>query len=83
MPSVQDMTSLNYSTHPATENLGPIGSRPDGIIGLHLHDTMAFDLDSTPRDYLMCSVGRETPRISVKWNAGMRCPLSKRKATNG
>jgi hypothetical protein len=26
--AVQDTTSLNYSTHPATHDLGPIGSKP-------------------------------------------------------
>jgi hypothetical protein len=46
--AVQDTTSLNYSTHPATANLGPIGSRPDGIIGLLVHDTMAFSRAGTP-----------------------------------
>src|SRR5437899_4854070 len=44
----QDTTSLNYSTHPATENLGPIGSKKEGIIGLIVHDTMAFSLEGTP-----------------------------------
>jgi hypothetical protein len=44
----QDTTSLNYSTHPATENLGPIGSSPDGPIGLIVHDTMAFSREGTP-----------------------------------
>jgi Domain of unknown function (DUF4338)/Transposase DNA-binding/Transposase Tn5 dimerisation domain len=44
----QDTTSLNYSTHPATENLGPIGSMKEGIIGLIVHDTMAFSLEGTP-----------------------------------
>ena len=44
----QDTTSLNYSTHPATENLGPIGSKKEGIIGLIVHDTMAFSVDGTP-----------------------------------
>jgi hypothetical protein len=44
----QDTTSLNYSTHPATENLGPIGSTNDGIIGLIVHDTMAFSVEGTP-----------------------------------
>jgi hypothetical protein len=39
---------LNYSTHPATNDLGPIGSSPDGIIGLLVHDTMAFSLEGTP-----------------------------------
>jgi hypothetical protein len=44
----QDTTSLNYSTHPASENLGPIGSEKDGAIGLIVHDTMAFSLEGTP-----------------------------------
>jgi hypothetical protein len=46
--AVQDTTSLNYSTHPATEGLGPIAGSPDGIIGLIVHDTMAFSLEGTP-----------------------------------
>jgi hypothetical protein len=46
--STQDTTSLNYSTHPATENLGLIGSRSEGIIGLLVHDTMAFSAQGTP-----------------------------------
>jgi len=46
--AVQDTTSLNYSTHPATAQLGPIGSQPDGLIGLLVHDTMAFSLEGTP-----------------------------------
>ncbi len=46
--AVQDTTSLNYSAHPATENLGPIGYRKDGGIGLLVHDTMAFNREATP-----------------------------------
>ena len=46
--AAQDTTSLNYSTHPATENLGPIATRQDGVIGLLVHDTMAFNLEGTP-----------------------------------
>lgn len=46
--AVQDTTSLNYSTHPAAENLGPIGSQEDSVIGLLMHDTMAFNLEGTP-----------------------------------
>jgi hypothetical protein len=44
----QDTTSLNYSTHPATERLGPIGTEAQQIIGLLVHDTMAFNLEGTP-----------------------------------
>ncbi|MCP3679326.1 MAG: IS4 family transposase [Gammaproteobacteria bacterium] len=46
--AVQDTTTLNYSTHPATERLGLIGSKEDGIIGLIVHDTIAFNTDGTP-----------------------------------
>jgi len=46
--AVQDTTSLNYSTHLATEDLGPIGSTADGAVGLIVHDTLAFSLEGTP-----------------------------------
>jgi len=46
--AVQDTTYLNYNTHPATENLGPIGALKDGCLGLIVHDTLAFNLDGTP-----------------------------------
>jgi hypothetical protein len=46
--SVQDTTTLNYSTHPATEGLGLIASKQGGIIGLVVHDTMSFNVDGTP-----------------------------------
>lgn len=45
---VQDTTTLNYSTHPATANLGLIGSKQEGPVGLIVHDTMAFNVDGTP-----------------------------------
>jgi hypothetical protein len=47
--SVQDSTSFNYSTHPMTDGLGPIGSKKEGgPIGVMMHDTMAFTTDGTP-----------------------------------
>jgi hypothetical protein len=44
----QDTTSLNYSAHPATVGLGPISTQPEGVAGLLLHDSMAFNLAGTP-----------------------------------
>jgi hypothetical protein len=44
----QDTTSLNYSMHPATTDLGPIGSSRNGPMGLIVHDTMAFSTEGTP-----------------------------------
>lgn len=47
--AVQDTTYLNYTAHPDTEGLGPIGNKSDGgAIGLVVHDTMAFNLEGTP-----------------------------------
>jgi len=46
--AVQDTTTLNYTAHAATENLGPIGYRRNGGTGLLVHDTMAFNREGTP-----------------------------------
>lgn len=46
--AAQDTTFLNYSAHPGTEGLGPIGSTENGPVGLVLHDTMAFTPEGTP-----------------------------------
>lgn len=46
--AVQDTTTLDYSTHPATERLGPIAFTANGRIGLLVHDTMAFSVEGTP-----------------------------------
>lgn len=46
--AAQDTTSLNYSLHPATQNLGPISTNPDGAVGLFVHDTMAFTVEGNP-----------------------------------
>ena len=45
---VQDTTELDYSGHPETEGLGPIGNHKGGAQGLLLHDTVAFTADGTP-----------------------------------
>jgi uncharacterized protein DUF4338/transposase Tn5 family protein/transposase-like protein len=46
--AVQDTTSLNYTAHPATQKLGPIGYRLDRGIGLLLHSTLTFTREGTP-----------------------------------
>jgi len=46
--AVQDTTSLNYCTHPATEMLGLIGSEPNGPVGMFVHSTLAFNPAGTP-----------------------------------
>jgi len=46
--AVQDTTSLNYSTHRDTDNLGPIAWKKEGTQGLWLHSTLAFNAEGTP-----------------------------------
>jgi hypothetical protein len=60
--AVQDTTHLNYSTHPATAQLGPIGSRQEGSLGLLLHDTLAFTPAGTPLGLLDVQCWARDPR---------------------
>src|SRR5208283_693764 len=46
--SVQDTTTLNYTSHTTTEGLGPIGTKRSKSKGLLVHDTMAFTPEGTP-----------------------------------
>ena len=46
--AVQDTTDLNYSAHPQTEQLGPLGESKLGQVGLILHGTMLYNLAGTP-----------------------------------
>lgn len=45
--AVQDTTELNYSLHPATEQLGPLCDT-EGVVGLLLHETMLYNVQGTP-----------------------------------
>ncbi len=44
----QDTTALNYSTHPQTQGLGPIGNNRDKTLGLLLHSTLALTPTGQP-----------------------------------
>lgn len=59
--AIQDTTSLNYGTHPATENLGPITSSPDGVVGLMLHGTLAVNTEGTPLGLLAAQCWARDP----------------------
>ncbi len=40
--AVQDTSFLNYTSHPKTEGLGPIGAKEQNLLGLVMHTTMAL-----------------------------------------
>jgi hypothetical protein len=46
--AVQDTTVLNYSHHPKTKGLGPIGTREQTLRGVLLHTTLAFTPTGMP-----------------------------------
>lgn len=73
--AVQDTTSLNYSAHPATENLGPIGSSPTGIDGLLLHSTLAVNTEGTPLGFLNAQCWARDPAEFGQSNKRQNLPI--------
>jgi len=60
--AVQDTTSLNYSTHPDTEGLGPISNNADKTIGLLVHSTLALTVGGEPLGLLDVQVRSRDPQ---------------------
>lgn len=46
--AVQDTTELDYTAHPLTQGLGPIGNHRPQVQGLMLHPTMAYSTTGVP-----------------------------------
>lgn len=46
--SVQDTTEIDYSHHPATVGLGPIGNHGKDAKGLLLHTSLVFTVEGLP-----------------------------------
>lgn len=60
--ALQDTSTLNYSTHPQTQGLGPIGTRRQKIIGLLLHSTLAVTARGLPLGLLHTAVRARDPK---------------------
>jgi hypothetical protein len=73
--AVQDTTSLNYSTHRATGELGPIGSQADGAVGMLVHSTLAFNLAGTPLGLLDVQCWERDPEEFGKKHQRHELPL--------
>lgn len=78
--AVQDTTSLNYSSHPAMENIGPIGSSADGCIGLKVHDTMVFNCQGTPLGLLDVQCWARDPETFGKHKRRHRVPIEQKES---
>jgi len=75
----QDTTSLNYSAHPATEGLGPI-STTDSVIGLILHDTVAFTESGVPLGVLDAQVWGRDPEDAGKKHRRKDLPIEEKES---
>ena len=62
--AIQDTTTLNYSTHPYTQGLGPIGSHSPKTIGLLLHSTLAVTPTGQPLGFLHSEIRARSKRRS-------------------
>jgi hypothetical protein len=72
--AVQDTTTLNYSTHPATEMLGPITTH-EGTIGMLVHSTLAFNTSGTPLGLIDVQSWTRDPEERGKKHLRAQLPL--------
>ena len=76
--AVQDTSSLNYSTHPQTEGLGPIGTRQQNILGLLLHSTLALTPSGQPLGLLHTAVRARDPKAAGAARQRHRTPTAEK-----
>lgn len=78
--AVQDTSFLNFTTHPDTDGLGPIGSHPDGSIGLLLHSTLAITPQGEPLGLLAAQCWARDPKQFGKKRLRHRRPLDEKES---
>jgi hypothetical protein len=76
----QDTTTLNYSTHPMTEGLGPTGNIADKAVGLLLHDTLAFSEEGTPLGVLDAQCWARDPKNKGKSSRRRELPIEQKES---
>jgi len=76
----QDTTTLNYTTHPMTHGLGPVGTKRDKSMGLLLHDTMAFTEQGTPLGVLDAQCWARNPEDKGKRERRKQLPIEQKES---
>jgi hypothetical protein len=77
----QDTTTLNYSTHPQTQGLGPISNNRSKTIGLLLHSTLALSPAGQPLGLLHArSWARSTRTFGRCSHARNRTPRTQKES---
>jgi hypothetical protein len=77
--AVQDTTSFNYTAHPP-EGVGPIGDGKHSVVGLHLHDTMAFTPAGTPLGLLDVQCWARNPNDVGKKHRRKQLPIEEKES---
>jgi hypothetical protein len=78
--AVQDTSFLNFTPHPDTDGLGPIGSHPDGSIGLLLHSTLALTPQGEPLGLLDAQCWARDPKQFGSKRLRHRRPLDEKES---
>jgi hypothetical protein len=76
----QDTTTLNYSTHTMTDGLGPVNHTDDTLIGLLLHDTLAFTEEGTPLGILDAQCWARDPEEAGKKYRRKKLPIEQKES---
>lgn len=77
----QDTTSLNYTSHHAMKDIGPIASRRKGSVGLLVHDTLALNVDGTPLGLLDVQCWKRNPDDIGKKSQRRKLPIEQRESS--
>jgi hypothetical protein len=78
--AIQDTTALNYSTHPQTQGLGPLGSHSEKTIGLFLHSTLAVTPTGQPLGLLHNAVRARDPKARGVARQRHRKPVAQKES---
>jgi len=70
--AAQDTTTLNFSTHPQTKGLGPVGNNRDKTLGLLLHSTLVLREDGQALGLLDSQLHARDPQQFKAGPAGAR-----------
>jgi hypothetical protein len=78
--AVQDTTSLDYTTQPTLEGLGPIGSHRAGPVGLLVHSTLAVTPAGLPLGLLAVQGWARDPATFGKRHRRAALPLAQKES---
>lgn len=79
--AVQDTTFLDYSAHPQTKNLGPLGSQSsDQAVGLVAHGTMAFTPQGLPLGLIQLQSWARDPEDFGKRHRRKQLPIEQKES---